>query len=220
MGFIYAISFDGSDRVYIGSTINPKNRLKAHISRLRAGIHHSVAMQRAYDKHGHDAMRFSLIEEVENHNLIEAEQSHLDANWHRRLNATKIAKSRLGMRSSEATKRKISQSLKGNSYRSGIPHDQETKAKISESMRRACAEGRKATVVRPENLAAFNAKVASGERPHPSRNPERDAQIVARHWATKSLKATAQEFGITPSAVWHVVKRCAPSQIRKWERKQ
>lgn len=61
----------------------------------------------------------------------------------------------------------ISARLIGNSYRAGIPHSPEIKEQISESLKRAYAEGRHAptdTAVSIANLSGFQAAVKAGTR--------------------------------------------------------
>jgi group I intron endonuclease len=49
-----------------------------------------------------------------------------------------------GKHHTESGKANISKALEGNQYRKGIPHDEETKKRVSESLKRAYAEGRHA----------------------------------------------------------------------------
>ena len=49
---VYAIRFLLDKRTYIGSSKNVRKRIQNHLSSLRKGKHHSVHLQRAYDKYG------------------------------------------------------------------------------------------------------------------------------------------------------------------------
>lgn len=49
---IYAIVQRGTGRLYIGASVNIERRWKRHRDDLRAGKHHSQALQRAWAKHG------------------------------------------------------------------------------------------------------------------------------------------------------------------------
>lgn len=60
---IYRISFIGCDRVYIGQSVNIKNRIKYHKNELKRGTHCNLKLQRAYNKYGVDAMRIINLEE-------------------------------------------------------------------------------------------------------------------------------------------------------------
>jgi group I intron endonuclease len=61
---IYQIRHIDSGRVYVGSAINPRDRLTAHKYTLRKGRHHSEYLQHAWDKYGADAFVFEIIEPV------------------------------------------------------------------------------------------------------------------------------------------------------------
>ena len=221
LGGIYALSFLGSTRFYVGSAKNIRRRLVSHLHQLRKGRHHAVALQRAANKYGLDNLTITVLEAIADPELLVLkEQIWIDRIWGKHLNGSPSAQSRLGMKMPDSAKMAISQSLKGNKFRSGIPHDQETKDKISSGVVRANATGRRKQGRNcPENLAAFNEAVRSGQRRHPKSNPDRDAAIAEKHRQTGSLNATGMEFGITASAVWCVVRRVAPKQLRKWTRK-
>lgn len=46
--YIYKISFDNTDKVYIGHSLNPEARFRRHLQKLRDGIHHSKKWQQDY----------------------------------------------------------------------------------------------------------------------------------------------------------------------------
>lgn len=166
MAIVYAISFICSDKVYVGSTVKkPGRRLAVHLTRLRRGDHHSIGLQRAADKHGITNLCFSILEKVnQDGDVIAAEQRWIDTYKGRHLNASLTAASRLGMTMPEQAKRAISQSLIGNSYRRGIPHSEEVKAKIAASLKRSFQEGRRRASFDPTTLASNNAAaIAEGK---------------------------------------------------------
>ena len=60
---IYMIqSISNPKRVYIGSAIDIKSRWYVHKSLLKRGKHHSIKLQRHYDKYGWDDLVFEIIE--------------------------------------------------------------------------------------------------------------------------------------------------------------
>jgi hypothetical protein len=59
---IYKISFVGCERVYIGQSINLKNRIKYHKVQLKKGCHYNIKMQRACNKYGFESIRFFILE--------------------------------------------------------------------------------------------------------------------------------------------------------------
>lgn len=48
---IYKISFEGTDRVYIGSTVNLEARIRKHLGLLCKGNHHSTKLQNFIKKY-------------------------------------------------------------------------------------------------------------------------------------------------------------------------
>jgi hypothetical protein len=51
---IYRLSFEGTEKVYVGSSIRPKIRYAQHLKALKVGEHHSVKLKRHYNKHKKD----------------------------------------------------------------------------------------------------------------------------------------------------------------------
>jgi len=129
--------------MYIGSAVDFMGRWQDHKIALRKGIHHSILLQRAWNKYGEDCFEFSEIEFVDREELISKEQFYLDL-LKPEYNICKIAGSCLGIIRSEETRRKIGNALKGKSNpmcnidRDGInnpmygrKHSNLTKAKMS-----------------------------------------------------------------------------------------
>lgn len=61
--YIYKITCTETNKVYIGQTKNKRKRIDEHKYDLRHNIHHSVYMQRAFNKYGEKSFRFEVIEE-------------------------------------------------------------------------------------------------------------------------------------------------------------
>lgn len=78
-GVIYKIINLINDKIYIGSTCDFVARKRKHLNSLRIQNHHSVLLQRSFDKYGEDAFKFQILEEVEDVELLlEREQYYLD----------------------------------------------------------------------------------------------------------------------------------------------
>lgn len=78
-GVVYAIINSVNNKRYVGSTFNIKERWKYHSYLLKKGKHHSIALQRAYNKYGENAFRFEVLEnDIEIRNLIKREQFYID----------------------------------------------------------------------------------------------------------------------------------------------
>jgi group I intron endonuclease len=76
---VYIIKNILNNKCYIGSTINYLVRFKKHKYRLNKNKHHSVLLQRAWNKYGEENFVFEIVEEVlKKSKLIEREQHWLD----------------------------------------------------------------------------------------------------------------------------------------------
>jgi len=116
---IYCISNDINDKVYIGSSISLKNRIRNHTLHLNKNSHHSITLQRFYNKYlGKGIIRFTILEACQIPDLIAKEQKWIDyfdsANPKKGYNVCKLAGSSLGRKMEEDTKKKISKFWKEN----------------------------------------------------------------------------------------------------------
>jgi len=105
---IYKISSLISDKIYVESAVNFKKRHNRHISDLNLKRHNSPKLQCFVNKHGIECLIFSIIENVEDRELlIEREQFYIDTlkPW---FNIRLIANSPKGLKASDETKRKMS----------------------------------------------------------------------------------------------------------------
>jgi len=75
---IYKIKNIKNNEYYIGSTINLVRRWSQHKSRLKYNTHHSIILQRAWNKYGKDSFIFEIIEECDPEFLFEKEQNYID----------------------------------------------------------------------------------------------------------------------------------------------
>lgn len=74
---IYAIKNIDTGKSYIGSTVNFVVRKRAHLSLLRSGKHHSIKLQRAWEKHGEHAFAFLVIKEVPSACVLHVEEQSI-----------------------------------------------------------------------------------------------------------------------------------------------
>ncbi len=76
---IYKLVCHTSGRVYVGSTKNLRSRWGGHRKELRGGRHHSLLLQRAWNKYGEAAFSFEILELVMfPEYLIDREQYWID----------------------------------------------------------------------------------------------------------------------------------------------
>lgn len=115
-GGIYSIRNSIDQKQYIGSSVNLRNRWRAHLSDLRRGQHGNQYLQRAFDKHGEDAFAFSVLEHLEDSSqLLSREQHYLDT-LSPEYNILPRAGSPRGHRVSNETRRKMSETQKGERH--------------------------------------------------------------------------------------------------------
>jgi group I intron endonuclease len=115
IGGIYKIQNVVNGKCYIGSAKSFKTRFRKHKNVLVKNAHHSIKLQRAWNKHGEDAFIFQPIIFCEPKNLLFYEQQAIDLfdSYYSGYNATIKANSRLGVKSSQETCDKLSAVRKG-----------------------------------------------------------------------------------------------------------
>lgn len=220
-GHIYIISCSHDDRIYVGSTFaEPARRWKQHSRILLNGSHHSPRLQALFDNHGMASLEFRAVEFVQEANFVRArEQCWINRNLHRLLNAAPSAwgNDRTGASKMPASVVAVTaERMKGNSFRRGIKHSDADKKKISEGLKKAHREGRRAPVdpiQSTKNLTRWNNDVKAGLVDYPQRKVGRNAELLAFHREAKSIKETARHFGITASVAREIIVKNNPSQL-------
>jgi group I intron endonuclease len=132
-GGVYEIS-SPSGRFYVGQTHCFDRRWLEHRRDLRAKKHHCVGLQRAWDKHGEHNIKFSPMFFVARQDRDTVEQYMLDRIGKHFLynSALHVRTPALGTKHSEATKRKMSESHRGElNYNYGKRISDEIRQKIS-----------------------------------------------------------------------------------------
>jgi group I intron endonuclease len=146
---IYLIEI--SEYKYVGSAINIKVRWSNHLGRLSRNIHENSFMQNVFNKLGKDKLTFSVLEYCEKELLIEREQYYIDTYFdmfdNKMMNICKVAGSKLGLKHSDETRKRMSEANIGKKLsdetrkrmseaRTGSKHSDETKKKMSEASRK------------------------------------------------------------------------------------
>lgn len=75
---IYKITNILNNKMYIGSSKDIYKRWKEHIRGLNKGNHHSIKLQRAWNKYGEDSFEFQILEECEEDKRLYLEQYYID----------------------------------------------------------------------------------------------------------------------------------------------
>ena len=140
---IYRIINITNNKIYMGSAKDIAQRWAIHKSRLVLQQHHSVPLQRAYNKYGASSFIFEVVEYCEISDLLLREQYYIDT-LHPEYNVCKMAGSCIGHKRSEESKQKQREAMLGRKpteetraklklARARRVFSDETKRKISEA---------------------------------------------------------------------------------------
>lgn len=76
---IYKIVNVSNGKFYVGSSKDIASRWKAHITSLKAGIHHSRYLQASWNLYGSDSFEINVLEYCDEARLLEREQYYIDS---------------------------------------------------------------------------------------------------------------------------------------------
>lgn len=87
---IYKITNTETNKMYVGSSKNIEVRIRSHFANLKNKKHHSVKLQRAYDKYGLSNFSHEILELCEIEDLFTREQHWIDSldSYHSGYNAS------------------------------------------------------------------------------------------------------------------------------------
>ncbi len=91
IGYIYIIRNSVNGKFYIGSTNNYHKRKLKHFSQLRKNRHHSIHLQRAFNKYKENSFNFILIETCYNNYQIREQELLNSINFKDSYNISKSA---------------------------------------------------------------------------------------------------------------------------------
>lgn len=115
-GGVYSILHAASGKSYVGSAVHLAKRHAQHQRMLRAGKHHNVKLQRAWDKYGEGAFVFKVLEHVpERADLLKREQAWIDGldAVAKGFNLTPTAGSILGLKFTDESRQRMSLAATG-----------------------------------------------------------------------------------------------------------
>lgn len=145
---IYKITNTENGKVYIGSSVNLKSRKYKHYYMLKNNKHDNCHLQRAYNQlekqyseNTKNYFKWEVVEYIQANidkqalkkEILEKEQYHIEQYSTSVIlyNICPVAGNCLGKGHTDEAKRKIGQASKGNKYRQGHVHSEETRKKIS-----------------------------------------------------------------------------------------
>ncbi len=135
---IYKIINIINNKCYIGSSVDIVGRWYHHKTRLKFNKHHSIKLQRSYNKHGVDNFKYEVVEECETELLLIREEYYINLfdcynngyNFSIPSNCVMF-----GRHHSDETKEILREKSKGNKNMLGKTHTEETKNKIREKLK-------------------------------------------------------------------------------------
>jgi len=112
---IYEIKNTLTNQRYIGSSVNIHSRWKLHLYQLKRNKHHSIYLQRVWNKYGEKHFEFNILETCEpiKETLILLEQKYIDG-LKPEYNSSITAGSPLGCKRSKKFKNNLSTLWKSN----------------------------------------------------------------------------------------------------------
>lgn len=131
---IYAIKNKLDNKMYIGMTNNFQKRINHHFYELKNNKHHSLKLQRAYNKYGKDNFEVLVLEEVETMQGLEIKEKEYIKEYNSYLkgyNCSEGGEKLPDYKQPETTRQALLKRNKGNKYGLGMHMSEESKQKIS-----------------------------------------------------------------------------------------
>lgn len=163
---VYQIVHLASGKRYVGSAgLSFKNRWRQHRQSLKKGKHHSVLLQRAWNKYGADNFKFSILEVTRPEWVVDVEQTFIDA-WKTSnptygYNIAPTAGSQLGVKWTDEQRAAKSANAKIAQNRPEVRAAKSARAKLqfsSVEARAANAERSRIIGNKPDRVAAASAR--------------------------------------------------------------
>lgn len=109
---VYAIKCGVLGKMYVGSSVNMRNREYLHKFDLKNGVHKNKPLQKAYQILGEPFFSFEELERVEKLKIKEREQHYLNSYCLSLFNRSPCAFSPKGVKHTEETKQKFREAHK------------------------------------------------------------------------------------------------------------
>lgn len=246
---IYKITCTVTEKFYIGSAMNLASRRHRHFHGLRNNVHHSITLQRAWNKYGPDAFTFEVLELVLPPFLLEREQHWLDTlkpfDPAIGYNIDSVAGSRIGHTVSPETREKLRQANLGKKHseetirklaeaNKGRTHTDEAKEKVrlanlgQKRSKEACESMKQAQLGKkhsPETIEKMRIARTGHTRSFEARDKISASNIISNEWRMKTLIVTSPDgteyiaHGIGQFCKEHNLNRSALTQVAKGKAK-
>jgi len=135
---IYKITNIINNKCYIGSSVDIVGRWYHHKTTLKFNKHHSIKLQRSYNKYGSDNFKYEIVEECETELLLIREEYYINLfdcynnGYNFSIPSNCVM---LGRHHSEETKEILREKSKGNKNRLNMTFSDESKKKISDKLK-------------------------------------------------------------------------------------
>lgn len=201
---VYKILCQPTGRLYVGSAVNLRTRKNLHWSQLKRQIHHSMFLQRAWNKYGESSFVFELLEQVPTAaDLVVREQFYIDR-LQPDFNSCPVARSSLGYRHTREARKRMSQLKKGClPWIAGKRHRADSKMKMAVSKK-----GNVPWMVGRRHSADAVAKMSKAKmgKCNPNSKQIRQYTLQGVLITTFSSKAEAQRLtGVHEGSIRHVI---------------
>lgn len=197
---VYEIVNTVNGNRYIGSAVNFSKRFELHRRHLRQMKHHSVTLQRAWNKYGGASFAFNIVLLCEKKDALMYEQLAIDA-CAPSYNVCRVAGSRLGTKHTAAARKKMSDGQRCRGARTP-----EEKEKIS-----AALKGKKKSAQHARNIGTGHL----GQK----RSDLSRAKMAAAHIGVKRGPHSEQHKNSISAALIgkkHSPQRCANMVASRW----
>lgn len=207
---IYKIFFLDPNLLYIGSSVNLRQRLHGHRGALRRGEHGNSHLQHAYDKYGDNAFHFEIVEQVScKEDLVEREQYYLDT-LKPYYNIHPNARSSLGVKRTPEQRIKNGAAHRGKpSWNKGKTFSPEHRANLSTS-HMGQAAWNKGKSWPPEHQERLRTMNKGKPNPHPGHHvPRRPPGIETRE------RMSQAQYALTPEQRAQKLEKFRTTQAAK-----
>lgn len=190
------------ERIYIGSSVSIGKRWNLHLEHLRKDKHYNKKLQRHFNKYGESDLIFSVLLGCDKELLLQNEQFFIDG-YKPYFNNCLFAYSRLGQKSSQETREKISISNKGkhsfnhsdewkknssNAKKGQVPWNKGRKGdRMSDEAKRKMSESRKGHITTEETRLKIS-KANKGYKNTPEQKEAQSKRQLGKKRDKPSLK--------------------------------
>ena len=216
---IYKIENKLNGHCYIGSSKNIKKRWYEHRRRLKNNTHHSIVLQRAWNKYGEENFKFDILCYCSENELLIKEQEFFNELKPEYI-ILKIAGRLNGYKHTEETKKKIKEKrAKQIIVMSKERRDNISKAKVGKKLspehKKSLSKAKTNKKLSKEHKNKIRQKCTPEmmrEKQRLSVNSRKDCNIIGENdngeiiYQFNSLKEAYTELNICQSTLWRIIK--------------